>query len=293
VKASAPAAAPAGWARPRLVVSGGLEPKGRRAGGRLARAPLLRCLESFVDLVKVPPDAVSGPAACGTDAVADRFVGRPGDVDGVLLNGPPPSHVTGDSAPATDRRFPLAAVAYEGRLTDHRLRHHFLGRLFQTARLREIPATVEAVVDFHTASKLLLLAHSEEGMRALGRVAANGARLPGEVVKQEYVEGFARALARPARPGPIANALMHAFGHFARVLVASEKRLFLSLLQAYGGNRSPAEAPLALIRAWTARHGSAWVEAQSFLLPYPTALHDPGDAPVAPGSGEGENHAQP
>ncbi|HEX9109294.1 MAG TPA: DUF1722 domain-containing protein [Longimicrobiales bacterium] len=277
------------WVRPRLVVSPSLEPAGR-AGGQLRRSPLLRRLESFVELVEVRPQGGSAPGTSGADALACTFADRPHDADGFLLKSSSPSCNPGDAAAAIDRS-PLPAVEYEDGLTDHRRRHDFLSRLFQVARLRQMPGTARAVVDFHTGSKLLLLAHSEEGMRGLGRVVANRARLPGQLLKERYLQGFALALARPARTGPAVNALMHAFGHFSRVLVASEKRLFLSLLEAYREDRSPLAAPLALIRAWSARHGSAWVEAQSFFLPYPAELQDPEGSPLAPVCAGREQHA--
>lgn len=230
------------------------------------------------------------------DGFADEFLAGLGPVDGFLLKsrspscGPKDVRVYGESgnplnetspgrfAAAVRERYLLAALEDEGRLSNRRLRHHFLTRLFQGARLRALPASMEALVGFHTSVKLLLLAHSEPGLRALGRVVANGAKLPARVVKECYAVAFAEALARPPRSGSVINALMHALGHFSEVLTSSEKDLFLSLLDAYRRNRSPVEAPLALVRAWTARHGSDWVGRQSFFLPYPAELQDVADS---------------
>ncbi|HEX9106574.1 MAG TPA: DUF523 and DUF1722 domain-containing protein [Longimicrobiales bacterium] len=230
------------------------------------------------------------------DAFAEEYLAGLGPVDGFLLKsrspscGPKDVKVYGESgqpvgeksagrfAAAVRARYPLAALEDEGRLTNQRLRHHFLTRLFQGARLRALPESMDALVGFHTAVKLLLLAHSEPGLRALGRVVANESRLPATLVKERYATGFAEALTRPPRTGAVINALLHAFGHFSEVLTPSEKGLFLSLLDAYRRNRSPVEAPLALIRAWAARHGSEWVERQSFFLPYPAELQDVADS---------------
>jgi uncharacterized protein YbbK (DUF523 family) len=61
--------------------------------------------------------------------------------------------------------FPHLPVEEEGRLSDPRLRENFVERVFAYARLRaffETRWTVGRLVQFHTAHKLTLLAHSPE-----------------------------------------------------------------------------------------------------------------------------------
>lgn len=227
---------------------------------------------------------------------AGEFLGALGAVDGFLLKsrspscGPKDVRVYGPKgipvdersgglfAEAVRERYPLAALEDEGRLTNYQLRHHFLTRLFQLARLRTLPATMADLVRFHTGSKLLLLACSETGLRSLGRIVANRAGLPPAAVKRLYTEEFARALASAPKPGPVVNALTHAFGHLSDDLLPDEKRVFLSTLVAYRERRTTLEAPLALIRGWNARYGSRWVGEQSLFLPFPAELHDLDDS---------------
>jgi uncharacterized protein YbgA (DUF1722 family) len=115
-------------------------------------------------------------------------------------------------------------------------------------------------------------------MRELGRLVANPDRLPPAEVKRRYAIGFAEALARPPRARPIINALMHAMGHFSRVLVAEEKELFLGTLTAVREGRGSLDAPRALLLGWTARHGASWLEGQTLFHPYPAELHDLADS---------------
>src|SRR4029079_11515079 len=68
-------------------------------------------------------------------------------------------------------RFPLLPVEEEGRLNDPKLRENFVERIFADRRLRALFATrwsIGAVVRFHTAHKLTLMAHMPEAYQRLG-----------------------------------------------------------------------------------------------------------------------------
>ena len=59
--------------------------------------------------------------------------------------------------------FPHLPVEEEGRLSDPKLRENFVERVFAYWRLRELfshPWNVGALIRFHTAHKLILMAHS-------------------------------------------------------------------------------------------------------------------------------------
>jgi uncharacterized protein YbgA (DUF1722 family) len=160
-------------------------------------------------------------------------------------------------------------------------RHHFLTQVFQLARLRTLPRTSRALMEFHASSKLLLLAHSEPALRRLGPLAAmagsQGVSL--DDAFDRYARAFDRAMARPATSGGMVNALEHAIGHFSGILTAWERHQFTGLLAAYRSGREGAEGPLALLRLWAARHDRVWVACQSLLHPYPDLLRDaPGEA---------------
>jgi uncharacterized protein YbbK (DUF523 family)/uncharacterized protein YbgA (DUF1722 family) len=258
------------------------------------RAPI-----RLVSLGGAPGLVQPGTGRDVTEAMEDfagAWLGGVGEVDGFLLKarsptcGPKDVKVySGDGVPRNERvpglfaaavaaRFPLVALEDEGRLTNYRLRHHFLTRLFQSARLRALPASPAALMAFHASNKLLLLAHAEPGMRALGRLLAAPGGPDGAGLKARYAEGFARALAEPPRTGGIINALQHAAGHFSKVLLPAEKRLFLVTLSDLKTGRGSLEAPRALLRGWVARYGVAWLEGQTLFEPYPAELHDLADS---------------
>ena len=73
-------------------------------------------------------------------------------------------------------RFPDLPVEEEGRLSDPRLRENFVERVFAYARLRDLfsgPWDLGALVRFHTAHKLILMAHSPKAYQQLGRLVAD------------------------------------------------------------------------------------------------------------------------
>jgi hypothetical protein len=83
---------------------------------------------------------------------------------------------TGIFTRAFTRHFPRLPVEEDGRLNDGRLRENFIESVFVFKHFRDLMSTApsrRALVDFHTRHKLLLLAHSQEHYRRLGRFIAN------------------------------------------------------------------------------------------------------------------------
>jgi uncharacterized protein YbgA (DUF1722 family) len=171
-------------------------------------------------------------------------------------------------------RFPTAAIEDEGRLNDERLREHFLTKLFTLAsfRLAVADRRRDALVEFHTARKLLLMAHDEVRLRRLGRLVAGApVRLPDELVAT-YRSELGAALATPPRRGAGVNVLMHALGHVSDRLTAAERQHFLDMLDDYRARRLPLSAPLGVLSSWAARFEIGYLQGQSFFAPYPHAL---------------------
>ena len=228
-------------------------------------------------------------------AFSQRFLQGLGEVEGFLLKNRSPScalkdakryaHAEGGGvvgkgpglfAQAVEEAFPLLPKEDEGRLTNPRIRAHFFTRIFALARLRRVE-DLPGLMAFHARYKLLLLAYNQKEARALGRLLAGAKGRPFPEVHGAYEEGFLRATERPWRLGAMADALLHAFGHFKTALAPREKAHFLDLLADFREERLPLEAPLALLASWARRFAEPYVEAQALLEPYPRALmHVPG-----------------
>jgi len=120
-------------------------------------------------------------------------------------------------AAALVERLPHLPVEEEGRLSDARLRENFVERVFAYWRLRALfdsTWTVKALVRFHTAHKLMVMAHSPEAYRHLGRLTAEAAGRPRAEVARRYEERFMTALAVIATPRRHTDVLQHMLGSF-------------------------------------------------------------------------------
>jgi uncharacterized protein YbgA (DUF1722 family) len=178
-------------------------------------------------------------------------------------------------AEALVERFPHLPVEEEGRLADARLRESFVVRVFAYRRLRRLFAgrwTQGGLVAFHTAHKMLLLAHLPSAYASLGRLVAGGRRLGREDLSRRYQDGFMAALARPSTPRLHANVLHHLVGHFRGLLDASDRNELLGLIEDHRRGLSPLIVPLTLVRHHARRLGIEYLLGQVYLDPHPKEL---------------------
>jgi uncharacterized protein YbgA (DUF1722 family)/uncharacterized protein YbbK (DUF523 family) len=180
---------------------------------------------------------------------------------------------------AVQERFPLLPVEDEGRLSNYRLREHFLTRLyalFRFSALKVRPA-MRDLVQFHAENKLLLMAYNQKEMRLLGRIVANPEKQPPQSVLADYEEHLLRALDTLPRLATGINVLMHILGYF-KGLSSDEKAHFLDTLQRYRLRKVPLSVPLTLVNSWLIRFGEPYLEQQTFLRPYPEELFEMSDS---------------
>ncbi len=202
--------------------------------------------------------------SCGMERVKVYSAKGPGVRDGVGL-----------FAEALLRRMPLLPVEEEGRLEDPRLRESFVERVFAYRRLRELLAarwTVGDLVRFHTAEKLLLLAHEPRAYQALGRLVARAKQLPRAELAASYGEGFMKALRVPATRGKVCNVLQHMAGYFKDRLDGDEKAELQETIADHQRGLVPLVVPLTLLRHHVRKLGAPYLEGQTFLEPHPKEL---------------------
>lgn len=170
---------------------------------------------------------------------------------------------------------PLLPVEEEGRLHDPRLRENFVERIFASRRLRTLFAgdwTRNDAIVFHTRHKLQLLAHSEEGYRALGRLVAAISELPREAFQRRYERDFMDVLGLRATARRTANVLQHMAGFVRRHLDRDSRAELAAMIDDYRTGLVPLSVPLALLGHHVRKHGVRYLQDQAFLDPYPREL---------------------
>jgi uncharacterized protein YbgA (DUF1722 family)/uncharacterized protein YbbK (DUF523 family) len=175
---------------------------------------------------------------------------------------------------AVINRLPRIAVEDEGRITNFRIREHFLTRVFALAQFRGTKESLEmkGLVEFHSRHKFLLMSYNQREMRSLGRTVANHERLPPREVFRLYEERLYKALANPPRFTSNINVLLHALGYFSKVISPAEKRFLLDSLEQYREGSVPLSVPLNLLRSYAVRFEEEYLKNQAYFEPYPNEL---------------------
>jgi len=173
------------------------------------------------------------------------------------------------------RRFPDLPVEEEGRLSDAALRENFIERVFAYHRLQTLyarPFARAAMIGFHTGHKLMLLAHSPEYYRRLGRLVARIRRFKPGHFKDEYRALFMPALRFKATVKKNTNVLQHIAGYLKHHLSDVEKRNVHDAITDYHRSLVPLTVPITLLRHFVNKHSIEYLQNQYYLNPHPKEL---------------------
>lgn len=223
----------------------------------------------------------------------DRFLGSVGAVDGFILKYRSPScglkdvmfypslgksrsigRGCGIFGGAVLERFPLLPIEDEGRLSNYRIREHFLTKLFAFADFREVKKIrkMKELVRFQTHNKFMLMAYNQKELRLMGRIVANPEKKPIETVLREYEQHLSSAFLKIPRYTSHINVLMHALGYFSDALSAKEKAFFLDSLEQYRNEKIPLSVPVNIAQSWIVRFENEYLSNETFFEPYPQDL---------------------
>lgn len=214
------------------------------------------------------------------------------DLDGYILKKDSPSCgparvkvYDGDGAPARNgqglyaaalrQRFPHLPVEDEGRLIDPGLRENFIERVFAYRRLKDLFAprwTMGQLVAFHTAHKLVLLSHSVDAYRAMGRLVAGGKALSRAALRESYEDAFMSALSALSTRRKHTNVLMHMVGYLRGQLDQASRDEVLACIEDYRQGLLPLIVPITLMRHHVRHLGIGYLAGQVYLDPHPREL---------------------
>jgi uncharacterized protein YbgA (DUF1722 family)/uncharacterized protein YbbK (DUF523 family) len=194
-----------------------------------------------------------------------------------IYGGTGPASKTGRGvfAEALVQACPDLPVEDEGRLNDPALRENFIERVFAYRTLRDLfdgRWTVGALVRFHTAHKLTLLAHKPTAYQALGRLVARAKGMGRAELHQQYVHGFMEGMKAIATPGRHANVLEHMAGYLRDHLDEPSRTELRETIEDHRRGHVPLVVPLTLVKHHARRHGVAYLLGQTYLDPHPKEL---------------------
>ncbi len=172
-------------------------------------------------------------------------------------------------------RFPLLPVEEEGRLNDPKIRENFIERVFSYKRWKEFLSdkpTSGKLVEFHTRHKLLLMAHSPQTYREMGKLVARGSGLNFPELVHSYENMLMTALALFATAKKHTDVLMHIMGYFKKELSSPEKAEMLDLIGQYKSATVPLVVPLTLLRHYILKYDQQYLKNQVYLSPHPKEL---------------------
>jgi uncharacterized protein YbgA (DUF1722 family)/uncharacterized protein YbbK (DUF523 family) len=172
-------------------------------------------------------------------------------------------------------RFPHLPVEEEGRLSDPRLRENFVERVFAYRRLRDLFEarwTIGDLVRFHTAHKLVLLAHSTQAYARLGRLVSGAKSADRDALRADYTVGFMNALSKIATPARHTNVLQHMAGYFRKSLDAASRAELQAAIEEYRLGLVPLVVPVTLLRHHVRVHDVEYLAGQVYLAPHPEEL---------------------
>ncbi|HET9598132.1 MAG TPA: DUF523 and DUF1722 domain-containing protein [Anaeromyxobacteraceae bacterium] len=189
--------------------------------------------------------------------------------------GPPARDGRGAFAAVLMERLPLLPVEEEGRLHDLALRENFVERVFAHRRLRDLFTgrwSVGDLVRFHSAEKLLVLAHEPAAYARLGRLVAGAKGRDRADVAREYAEVYMGALRKLATRGRHANVLQHMAGYLKDLASPADRAELAEAIGDYRRGLVPLVVPVTLLKHHVRRHEIAYLAGQRYLEPHPKEL---------------------
>lgn len=190
-------------------------------------------------------------------------------------NGVPNKTGVGLFAKVFMEHFPLLPVEEDGRLHDPRLRENFIEIIFTLKRWRESLAQGKSsknLIGFHTRHKCLIMAHSVEVYRQMGKLVATAGDLETEALYQRYIELLMKGMRLKTTVAKHTNVLQHILGYFKTQLSGDEKQEVIEVINSYHAMQVPLVVPLTLLNHFVRKYAQPYLKQQVYLNPHPIEL---------------------
>jgi uncharacterized protein YbgA (DUF1722 family)/uncharacterized protein YbbK (DUF523 family) len=189
--------------------------------------------------------------------------------------GMPVKQGVGIFARAFTEHFPRIPVEEDGRLNDPKLRENFIEQIFTMQRWRDLLSRRKGMgnlVDFHTRHKLLIMSHSPDEYRRMGKLVAAGKSMGLEQLYDRYESHLVNAMGLKTTIKKNANVLYHLLGYFKKDLSADEKQETLEIIDQYRKELVPLIVPITLVNHYVRKYRQPYLSGQVYLNPHPVEL---------------------
>jgi uncharacterized protein YbgA (DUF1722 family)/uncharacterized protein YbbK (DUF523 family) len=173
------------------------------------------------------------------------------------------------------KNYPVIPAEDDGRLQNPQLRENFVERVFVYRRWLDFISddrSLKGLVSFHTEHKLLLMSHSTEHYRRLGKLVAEAKNHKREYIFQTYITQMMEGLKLLATVKKNTNVLMHVMGYFKGDLSGEEKQELLEVITNYHQGIIPLIVPVTLLNHYVKKFDQAYLKRQYYLNPHPIEL---------------------
>jgi uncharacterized protein YbgA (DUF1722 family)/uncharacterized protein YbbK (DUF523 family) len=170
---------------------------------------------------------------------------------------------------------PWLPLEEESRLDDAALRENFVCRLYTYQRWLSLCAaglSAQRLLDFHARHKYLLMAHSPDGCRRLGRLLSGLRDANLLALSREYLSGLMAGLMQSSGTKRHFTVLQHILGYLQQDISASDKAELLAVLEAYRHREIPLAVPVVYLRRHIGSCPDEYIGRQWYLWPYPDEL---------------------
>jgi uncharacterized protein YbgA (DUF1722 family)/uncharacterized protein YbbK (DUF523 family) len=178
-------------------------------------------------------------------------------------------------ARAIQTACPCLPLEEESRLDDAALRENFVSRLYTYQRWLSLCATglsAQRLLDFHARHKYLLMAHSPERCRRLGRLLSRLRDAELLVLARDYLAGLMTGLAQNSGTTRHLNVLQHILGCLKRGISVSDSAELLAVLEAYRHGEISLAVAIMCLRRYVHCCPDESIGVQWYLWPYPDEL---------------------
>jgi uncharacterized protein YbgA (DUF1722 family)/uncharacterized protein YbbK (DUF523 family) len=173
------------------------------------------------------------------------------------------------------KHFPLLPVEEEGRLHDPKLRENFIEQIFVLQLWRALlkgKKSRQALVDFHTAHKLLIMSHSVKHYNEMGRLVAHAKEYQLPDLYDTYEQLLMQAMRLKTTIKKNVNVLLHIVGYFKKDLTPAEKQELIEIIEQYKKEFVPLVVPVTLLNHYVRKYNKDYLAQQHYLHPHPVEL---------------------